>query len=84
MDALDLTYDLKYGSVGTPTIYLGTEINKYQVKSGKYHWSMSSTQYVKNVINMVEGMLKDEDIQLRKVKLSGKRLLPNVYFPYLE
>ena len=47
MDALDLTYNLKDGSVVTPKIYLGTEIKKYQVGNGKSHWGISSTQYVK-------------------------------------
>ena len=54
--AQDLEYDLKDVSVGPPTIYLRAEIRKYQVKSGKYHWSMSMTQYVKNAINTVEGL----------------------------
>ena len=31
MDALALSYDLKEGSMGPPTIYLGAEISKYQV-----------------------------------------------------
>ena len=48
MDELALTYDLKEVSVGPPNIYLGDEIKKYQVRSGKSHWSMSITQYVKN------------------------------------
>ena len=44
-----------------PKIYLGAEINKYQVRSGKCHWGILSTQYVKNAIDMVEGLLKDRD-----------------------
>ena len=50
MDDLALTSDLKEGSVGAPTIYLGAEINKYHVGNGKEHYSMPSTQYVKNGI----------------------------------
>ena len=59
MDVLALTYDMKAGSVGLPTFYLGAEIKKYKVKSGKYHWIMPITQYAKNTINTVEGLLKD-------------------------
>ena len=40
MDALALAYDLKDVLVGTPKIYLGAEISKYQVRSGKSHWIM--------------------------------------------
>ena len=40
MENLALTYDLKEGSVGEPDIYLGADINKYQGKIGKEHYSM--------------------------------------------
>ena len=36
-----------------------------------------------NDIN-TEGLLKDEDIHLRKVKLAGKQPLPNGYSPELD
>ena len=51
MDDLALTYDLKEGS---PTIYLGSEIKKYQVGNGKEHYSVSSTQYFKKIIKTYE------------------------------
>ena len=57
LDALALMYDLKEGSVGPPMIYLGAEINKYQVKSGKEHYRISSTRYVKNAIKMVDNLM---------------------------
>ena len=84
MDALSLTYDLKPGSVGAPTIYLGAEIKKYQVANGKEHYSMSSTQYVKNGIKTVEQLLRNEDQVLRDTKTSGKQPLPRNYRPELE
>ena len=60
IDALALTHDMKDRSVGPTKIYLSAEIKKYQVRSGKYHLSMLSTQYVKNAIETVELLLKDE------------------------
>ena len=54
MDTLALAYDLKGGPVVLPKIYLGTEMKKYQVGSGKSHWNISSTQYVENEINTEE------------------------------
>ena len=60
MDAMVLMFDIKDGSVVPPNIYLGAETNKYQVMSGKYHWSMPITQYVKNQIKTVEGLFKYE------------------------
>ena len=83
MDTLALTYDLKDGSVGPQTIYLGAEIKKYQVKSGKSHWSMSSTPYVTNAVKQVEVMLREDGRELRQVKTSGKQVLPTGYCPEL-
>ena len=61
-------YDMKDRYVRPPNIYLGAEMKKYHVRSGKSHWSMSSTQYVKNGINAVESIFKDRDRYLRKVE----------------
>ena len=57
--------------MGPPNIYLGAEINTYQLNSGRYHGSMSSTHYVKNAIKTVEVLLKNEERKLRKVNSSG-------------
>ena len=57
MDVLSLTFDMKDGSVGPQTVYLGAEIKKYQVKIGKSYWSTASAHYMKNFVKMVEGML---------------------------
>ena len=54
MDALNLIFDPNIISVGPPKINLGAEIKKYQVRSGKSQWIMSSTQCTKNEINTVE------------------------------
>ena len=79
MDNLALTYELKEGSVGEPTIHLGAKIKKYQVKSGKSLCSMPSTQYVKNKTRTVEGMLKEDGRTLRNTKASGKQPLTSIY-----
>ena len=84
MDALALSCYLKDGLVGPPKIYSGAKINKYQVRSGKYHWSMLITPYVENATKTVEGLLKDEDKKLRRVKSDEKQTLPNGYKPDLE
>ena len=83
MDALSLTYDLKEGSVGTPTIYLGAEIKKYQVASGKEHYSILIT-HVKNVTKTVEQLLRYDERTPIDTKASGKQPLPSNYQPELE
>ena len=84
MDDLALTYDLKEGSVREPTIYLGAEIKKYHVKSGKEHYSMSSMQYLKNEVNTVEQLLLEDGRTLRDTRTSGKQPLHSNYQPELE
>ena len=84
IDVLALTYDLKNKLVVLSTIYLGDDINKYQVKSDKSHWSILSTRYLKNLIKTVEELLKDEDVQLRKFKFDGRQPLMNGYQQELE
>ena len=84
MDDLAPTYDLKEVSVVVPTIYLGAKIKKYQVGNSKEHYSMSSTQYVKNGIKSVEQLLNDDGQQLRVTKTSEKQPLPSSYRPDLE
>ena len=63
-------YYLKDVLVGPPKIYLGAEIKKYQVNSGKYCWSIPSTHYMKNTIKTIEVLLKSEYIQLKRVNSS--------------
>ena len=81
MEDLELTYDLKAGSVGEPAIYLGAEIKKYHVKSGKEHFSMSSKQYVKNTVKIVEQLLLEDGRTLKNTRTSGKKPLPINYQP---
>ena len=70
--------------MGAPTIYLGVEIKNYQVGNGKEHYSMSSTQYVKNGIKTVEQLFNDDGRQWRVTKTSGQQLLPSSYRPQFE
>ena len=44
MDALAELYELKAGSVGEPTQYLGANIEKFQLPDGRVVWSLSSRQ----------------------------------------
>ena len=84
MDNLAMSYDLKEGSVREPRIYLGEEIKKYQVISGKEHYSMSSKKYMKNSVKKVEQLLLEEGRTLRDTRTSGKQPLPSKYQPELE
>jgi hypothetical protein len=42
MDELDKLYELKSGSVHEPDVYLGADMEKVQLPSGKTEWAMGS------------------------------------------
>jgi hypothetical protein len=54
MDELGQLYELKSGSVHEPDIYLGADMEKVQLPSGKTGWAMGSKTYVKNAVKVVE------------------------------
>ena len=60
------------------------ETRKYQVKSGKEHYSMSITQYVKNAVKTVEQLILEDERTLRETRISDKQPLPSNYQPELE
>jgi hypothetical protein len=74
MEALGKTYELKEGLVKPPELYLGANISKYQLPSGKDVWSISSNQYVKSSIQTVNDMLKEDSCELQTGSNKGKHL----------
>ena len=60
------------------------ETRKYQVKSGKERYSMSSKQYVKNTVKIVEQLLLEDGRTLKNTRTSGKKPLPINYQPELD
>jgi Reverse transcriptase (RNA-dependent DNA polymerase). len=58
MDALWRSYELKEGSVGPPTRYLGANVERVQLEDGRETWAMSSRDYVDLAVSNVESMRK--------------------------
>ena len=83
-NTMELNTNFKDGSVVPPKIYLGPEIRRNLVRSEKSHWSILSTQYVKNATKAVKVLLKYEDRHWRKVNSDVKQPLLNRYQPELE
>ena len=84
MDGLRATFKLKDGSVGEPTIYLGANIEKYQIGDGTMRWSMSSNTYIKNSLKVVKDMLAAEGKELKTSNKTGKVPIPGKYKPELD
>jgi hypothetical protein len=64
MERIGKVYDLR-GSVEEPKIYLGSNISKEQLSNGSTAWAMSSDTYVKNMLNTVKEILKENGRELR-------------------
>ena len=78
MDALAKLYELKAGSVGEPTMYLGANIEKFQLPDGRIVWSQSGRDYVKNAVKIVKGMMEEDGY---KLKGKADRPYPQNYRP---
>jgi hypothetical protein len=62
MDKLSEIYQLKPGSVGPPTRYLGATIGKHTLGDGREVWSMSAEEYLDMAIKQIEErMTKDKE-----------------------
>ena len=83
MDDLGKSYELKEGSVGPPNIYLGAELQRFQLRDGREAWSMSSSKYVKSAVKNVKDMLAEEGKELRYSKRT-RTPLPTGYKPELD
>ena len=71
LNRLAEVYRLKYGSVGEPDIYLGSDIEKIQLDDGSLAWSMMSREYVTNAIQNLEETLARDVAQ--PLKIFGKK-----------
>lgn len=60
MSKLAEVYNLKAGSVGPPTRYLGATIGKHQLPDGRDVWCMSADEYLENAIKMVDDRMKSD------------------------
>jgi hypothetical protein len=52
-------------SDGVPEHYLGANIEKFHLPDGRESWSMSSHQYVQNVVEIVKSFLGQEGMKLK-------------------
>ena len=76
-------YKAKDGSIKEPDIYLGANILKVQTPEGHEIWASSPRDYVKNSIQIVEQLLKD-DGHGYVLKNNTKNPLPQGYRPELD
>ncbi len=83
MNELGKLYELKPESVHEPDIYLGANMEKVQLPTGKVEWSMGSKTYVKNAIRVVEALIMEDDPEA-KLKSTTRNPFPSGYKPDLD
>jgi len=83
MNELGKLYELKSGSVHEPDIYLGADMEKVQLPSGKTEWAMGSKTYVKNAVKVVESLIAEDDPEA-KLKTTARNPFPSGYKPELD
>jgi hypothetical protein len=81
--AIGRFYELKEGSLGTPSTYLGAQVYQHYLRDGRKAWGMSSEKYTKNAVNTVESLLQ-EDGDGYHLKTTAKEPLPSSYRPELD
>lgn len=83
MNELGKLYELQPESVHEPNIYLGADMEKVQLPSGKTEWAMGSKTYVKNAVKVVESLIAEDDPEA-KLKTTAKNPFPSGYKPELD
>ena len=83
MRAIGKEFEIKDGKWGPPEFYLGAGVEQFTVKGEKY-WSMRSDKYVKNAVQTVKGLLKEDGRELKGGKRHHAGPLPTGYKPELD
>ena len=83
LNMLDQHYLLKPDSIGPPKIYLGNEVQTFDIDNdvSKRCWALSSKKYATEAIRNVKIWLEERDMML-KTRVAG--VLPSGYRPELD
>ena len=83
VESIGEVYKIKAGSDKEPDIYLGADVEKFQLPDGREVWVTSPRSYVKNEVKTVEQLL-EEDGQGYALKNNAKNPFPSNYKPELD
>ena len=83
IDEITSYYKAKKDSIQKPKLYLGANIDRFQLPDGREAWSTSPRSYVKNAIETVEKLF-NEDGEGYTLKSNAKNPFPPNYKPELD
>lgn len=74
-------FDIKNDEIEEPKLYLGGNVEKFQLPNGKVAWSLTSNSYVQGAVDTVQRLLAEDGRTLKSGKRSHKGPLPHGYRP---
>ena len=74
-------FDIKNDEIEEPKLYLGGNVEKFQLPNGKVAWSLTSNSYVQGAVDTMQRLLAEDGRTLKSGKRSHKGLLPHGYRP---
>ena len=84
MEVIAANFEIKNDDIAEPKIYLGSNVEKFQLPNGKYACSITSNSYVKGAIDTVQRLLANDGRTLKTGKRPHKVPLPHGYKPEMD
>ena len=81
---IGLVSDIKDNKYGTPTAYLGANIEPFQMSAGKYAWIIKCSSYGAADVQTIKEFLSKEDRELKSGNRPHKGPLPHEYNTNLD
>ena len=66
LQELDKYFPIKTGSVGPPKLYIGAKVSKIQLPNGVEAYTVSTSQYVQEDVNIIEWHLTAKGMRLNR------------------
>ena len=77
MAGIAATFEIKNDEITEPKLYLGSNVDKFQLPNGEYKRNITSTSYVYGDIYTVQRLLAEDGRTLKTVKRPHKGPLPH-------
>ena len=76
-------FEIKNDKISEPKLYLGGNVEKFQIPNGKYAWTITSTAYVQGAIDTMQVLISEDVRTLMNEKRTHKGPLTHIYKPEL-
>ena len=83
MVGIEAKFEIKNDNIAEPKLYLGGNVEKFQLPNSNHAWSITFNSYVKGYIYAVKRFLSEDGSTLNIVKRNHKGPLPHRYKPEL-